>query len=143
MLLCFLLMKLLKIVKIYFSSAHPLLVLQEHVLLEQHLLQPGRTHEPPCGLLLPSGRFPWRSVNFHFITPEVLKPHKPHCFIAFLKLHCFIEAHVPVEGASLLNSQFLLKKSNGGLWPTTNRTFYGCFPVIFPHKRQIDGVDEL
>lgn len=101
-----------KLWKSYSSSAHPLLVLQEHVLLEQHLLQPGRAHEPPCGLLLPSGRFPWRSVNFCFITPEVLVPNKPHCFIEFLKLHCFIEVYVLVGGEPLLNSQFLLKKNN-------------------------------
>lgn len=44
------------------SPAHPVLVLQEHVLLEQHLLQPGGPHEPARGLLLPFGRCPWRSV---------------------------------------------------------------------------------
>jgi len=44
------------------SSAHPVLVLPEHVLLEQHLLQPGRAHEPAGGLLLPSGGTPRRSV---------------------------------------------------------------------------------
>lgn len=44
------------------SSAHPVLVFQEHVILEQHLLQPGCAHEPAGGLLLPSGGCAWRLV---------------------------------------------------------------------------------
>lgn len=69
------------------SPAHPVLVLQEHVILEQHLLQPGCAHEPPRGLLLPSGRHPWRSVTLSLSL-------------------CMIPSHCPVKMTSV---SFLLE----------------------------------
>lgn len=59
------------------SPANPLLVLQEHVLLEQHLLQPGRAHEPARGLLLPSGGCPRRSVSHHLHLFNLRLPPLP------------------------------------------------------------------
>lgn len=45
------------------SPAGALLVLQEHVCVEQHLLQPGCAHESTGLLLLPPGGGAWRSVT--------------------------------------------------------------------------------